>query len=96
MMISMLNACWGVIPSHVYAYGTLLRLFVFFFLTIPVECVCPHCSDTIPGCTGGDNCLLVKGPLSNAQVFAAGKMGKVPSLQGLVEPFLLQVFTRPS
>ena len=59
-----------------------------------VYAVCPHCRDSIVGCTGGDLCPLVAGVKTNGAAMVAPNHASIPSVSKLLPPELLSVFTR--
>ena len=61
----------------------------------PGVAVCIHCKDTIPGCTGGDNCPAFKDWAANADIFKDKKLGSTPRITHALTPELLVQFTRP-
>ena len=77
----------------------LVRALVFIFTLMQsslVEAVtCPTCVDTIPGCAGGADCPLLKGPVANAGVLAATSGGGTLDVSKMLPPEMLCTFTRP-
>ena len=59
--------------------------------------VCPHCKDSVPGCTGGDACPLVSDIATNSRFFdAEARPGAgCPNLNRLLSPTMLRAFSRP-
>ena len=77
----------------------LVRALVFIFTLLQsslVEAVtCPTCVDTIPGCTGGADCPLLKGPVANAGVLTSTSAGGTLDVSKMLPPEMLCTFTRP-
>ena len=72
-------------PCCYSCWSALRRLFsfsIFMLCVLPIDCVCIHCKDSIPGCRGGDACPLVTTVASNTAVMARGANGVVCALQG--------------
>ena len=57
-------------------------------MATPIEAVCPHCKDTIPGCAGGDACPTVADVVSNAAIFSGRSLGSTPRVTNLFPPEL--------
>ena len=73
---------------------SLLLLFIYVF-PCAVAVTCNQCKDTIPGCTGGADCPLLKTVAANRAAIV-GAVGAAISLVALVPERLLAFFTRPS
>ena len=88
--------CYSVGPSPCFAgCGTRLPFFVMFMSFIhSISGVCIHCKDSIPGCTGGDNCPTIVDVNSNAQIFSSNAIGSIPKTCHLLPPALMQHFPR--
>ena len=56
---------------------------------------CTHCKDTISGCTGGDDCPLIKDLAGNALIFANKVLDKTPKLFHMITTELATHFSRP-
>ena len=66
-----------------------------FMCLVSVDATCVHCKDFFTGCTGGNNCPLIKELGSNVQAVSSGSMTKVPVLTNSLPAEMLNVFTRP-
>ena len=65
---------------------------VFYFVFVglaPVGAVCPHCKDSIAGCTGGSSCPLVADLAANVAGMESGSLSTIPEVRHLVPPRLL-------
>jgi len=56
--------------------------------------VCPHCKDSIIGCTGGNDCPLFKEHAANAAMFANRVLGSAPRVTYHFPPELAAAFPR--
>ena len=85
-----------VLPSSSSLRGlrALLPVFLIAGGLPSVNGVCTHCKDTIVGCTGGDNCPLVKDLAANVAGFQAGTLTSVPNLLHLMPARLRASFPR--
>ena len=64
------------------------------FLPSAQAVVCGTCKDTIPGCTGGADCPLLKVPADNAALLTGSSSSKAPDVTQLLPAELLCTFTK--
>ena len=77
----MSNVCCSANPfSSILSIGARLRVFLLLsiFCDFAFAVPCIHCKNSISGCTGGDECPLVKDHTANLRLFEAGTVGSVP------------------
>ena len=78
--------CYSVGPLRCFAgCGTRLPFILFMLSFIhSVHSVCIHCKDSIPGCTGGNNCPTISDVNTNAQLFSTNSLGSIPKTTNLL------------
>ena len=88
--------CYSVGPLRCFAgCGTRLPFILFMLSFIhSVHSVCIHCKDSIPGCTGGNNCPTISDVNTNAQLFSTNSLGSIPKTTNLLPASLMQHFSR--
>ena len=81
LLASLTNA----VPGVVFQFGLVSMGFwsgsalMTGLLLLPTsEAVCIHCKDTIPGCTGGDNCPAFKDWSTNSAIFKDKTLTSAP------------------
>ena len=95
VVISLLFAL--ALPSAAAARRLRVLLPVFYLVCVgpaPVGAVCPHCKDSIAGCTGGTACPLVADLAANVAGFESGSLSTLPEVRHLIPPRLLALFSR--
>ena len=80
LMVGHWDLCYSVGPLRCFAgCGTRLPFILFMLSFIhSVHSVCIHCKDSIPGCTGGNNCPTISDVNANAQLFSTNSLGSIP------------------
>ena len=71
-----------------------LFLFLLLFALGGANCTCPHCKDSIQGCTGGNNCPLYKEQAANVAMFDNRVLGSAPRVTYSFPPELAAAFPR--
>ena len=71
-----------------------LALVLFMYALDGVYGVCPHCKDSIAGCTGGNDCPLFKEHTANTALFTTRVLGSAPRVTYSFPPELAAAFPR--
>jgi len=101
MIVMMIDCCTGASlptirsPAFSSPFGALGLFFLTSHFFTLAGAVCPHCKDSIPGCAGGEACITVAGPRTNAGKMSSPSFSSVPDLASLLPPELQSVFSRP-